>query len=57
MIPLLFAVSLTCADVKDIVVNIRANDYLSEAVKEEIVAEMFAVAPSGCKDLQTELGR
>ena len=57
MIHLLFAVSLTCADVKDIVVNIRANDYLSEAVKEEIVAEMFAVAPHGCKDLQTELGR
>ena len=57
MIPLLFAVSLTCADVKDIVVNIRGNDFLSEEVKEEIVAEMFAVAPPGCNDLQTELGR
>ena len=57
MISLLFAVSLTCAEVKDIVVNIRANDFLSEEVKEEIVAEMFAVAPPGCNDLQTELGR
>ena len=57
MIGILFLATLTCSDVKDIAKNVRSNDFLSESVREEIVAELFAVAPEGCRDLETELSR
>ena len=56
MIPLLLATSFTCADIKELVYDVRRHENLSDNIRQEIIVELLLVAPPGCKDLQTELG-
>ena len=57
MIEFLLAVTLECSRVKEVISHVRANDSLPAAIKEEIIMELLEVAPPGCQDLNTELGR
>ena len=54
---ILLANLMTCADAKDIIQRVRANDLLNPQIQEEIVVELLEYVPEGCRDLQTELGR
>ena len=54
---ILLANLMTCADAKDIIQRVRANEYLNPQIQEEIVVELLEYVPEGCRDLQTELGR